>query len=689
MSKARIFTAVLSALAMLNALGCGIPQHRAQFDIEMLKYGDLVEATGEIQSELEIDRGEELILSPSTFADSKTKITEISLETAIREALTNSKVLRDLGGRLVQAPQTSRTIMDPAIRETDPLSGIEGALSEFDARWSNSLFFEKNDRGINSTIHPNQVLQQDLLNFQTKIAKTNAFGTTYSLGNNIGYEKNNSLQQVWKSNWSADIQAEIRQPLLQGRGVPFNRVAGPNSTIGDINGIVIARVNTSISQLDFELGIRDLVNNVENAYWDLYFAYRLYESRKKSRDAALDTFTKINSRSDVDKDAKDQASEQYWYFEDELLAAQTGRVIDGTRSNNGSTGGTFQGNIGIQVAERRLRLLIGRKINSVDTIRPNQDPTIAGVKFNWNAISQEALRNRSEIRRQKLFVKHAGLEVAATYNFLLPRVDLIGGYRWRGFGGNDPEFGNPNPQFDNVFRNLASGDFQEIFLGAEAALPVGFRQAHSALQNAKLKQSRQNAILDELKRQIVYDLSNAYASVDRTFKQTQINYNRLKAAQDRSASIQSKRDDTPSGIDLMLDAERRQAEAEIEFFRSIVSYVVAIKNVHLEKGSLLQYNNIFLSDFGISTDPILNGELGVESPPSPEKTIEKFERETPNPPTQASDNKPADKKFSLPSDSFTPDLTNPAPKKDNAATLPSLKSEIEVSPVFKTLTNPK
>ena len=114
---------------MLNALGCGIPQHRAQFDIEMLKYGDLVEATGEIQSELEIDRGEELILSPSTFADSKTKITEISLETAIREALTNSKVLRDLGGRLVQAPQTSRTIMDPAIRETDPLSGIEGTHS--------------------------------------------------------------------------------------------------------------------------------------------------------------------------------------------------------------------------------------------------------------------------------------------------------------------------------------------------------------------------------------------------------------------------------------------------------------------------------------------------------------------------------------------------------------------------------
>ena len=31
---------------------------------------------------------------------------------------------------------------------------------------------------------------------------------------------------------------------------------------------------TDISLADFEIGLRDFVSNVENAYWDLYFAYR-------------------------------------------------------------------------------------------------------------------------------------------------------------------------------------------------------------------------------------------------------------------------------------------------------------------------------------------------------------------------------------------------------------------------------
>ena len=684
MSKVYISIAVLTVFTLLNAAGCGIPQHRKQFDKEMLKYGDLLDSTSAIQTELEMARGEEQVPIPNTFAAQK-NVQELSLEAAIREALTNSKVLRGLGGRLVQAPQTSRTIMDPAIKETDPTTGIEGALSEFDARWSNSLFFEKNDRGINSVIHPDQVLQQDLFNFQTKLAKTTASGTTFSLGQQIGYEENNSTQQMWKSSWSTNIQAEIRQPLLQGKGVNFNRVAGPNSTVGNFNGVVIARVNTGISQLDFELGIRDLVNNVENAYWDLYFAYRLYESRKKARDAALDTFQKINSRSDVDQDAKDQANEQYWYFEDELLAARTGRVIDGTRSNNGSTGGTFQGNIGIQVAERRLRLIIGRPINGDDEIRPNKDPTTAGVKFDWDAISQEALRNRSEIRRQKLFVKQAGLEVAATYNFLLPRLDLIGGYRLQGFGGNDA-YNTANPQFKNVFQNLTSGDFQELFVGAEAVLPVGFRQAHSALRNAKLKQSRQNAILTEVKRQVVHDLSNAYASVDRTFKQTQINFNRLEAAQARIKSIESKRDATPSGFDLMLDAERRQAEAEVEFFRSLVSYVVAIKNVHLEKGSLLQYNNVFLSDFGIPANPSVNINSNNESLRPDPKSTSKTNRNTSDKTPQSSNASSIEKAISKSYESSISVLKAQTSKqKDNSSKSPT-GPEVEVSPVFKTLT---
>ena len=37
---------------------------------------------------------------------------------------------------------------------------------------------------------------------------------------------------------------------------------------------LVARIRTDISIADFEIGLRDYVSNVENAYWDLYYAYR-------------------------------------------------------------------------------------------------------------------------------------------------------------------------------------------------------------------------------------------------------------------------------------------------------------------------------------------------------------------------------------------------------------------------------
>ena len=44
----------------------------------------------------------------------------LSLAEVIEIALANSQVLRDLGGVVVRAPETTRTTYDAAIAETDP-----------------------------------------------------------------------------------------------------------------------------------------------------------------------------------------------------------------------------------------------------------------------------------------------------------------------------------------------------------------------------------------------------------------------------------------------------------------------------------------------------------------------------------------------------------------------------------------
>jgi hypothetical protein len=54
------------------------------------------------------------------------------------------------------------------------------------------------------------------------------------------------------------------------------------------------------------------------------------------------------------------------------------------------------------------------------------------------------------------------------------------------------------------------------------------------------------------------------------------------------------RDKAP--LDLYLEAQRRLADSESRFFASLVDYALAIKNVHFEKGSLLENNDVFLAE---------------------------------------------------------------------------------------------
>src|SRR6185295_13578961 len=87
---------------------------------------------------------DESLASPKPWTiqtDGTPEYWDISLEEAIQLTLANSRVMRDLGGAVVRAPATTRATMDPAIVETDPRTGIEAALSEFDARFQTSIFW--------------------------------------------------------------------------------------------------------------------------------------------------------------------------------------------------------------------------------------------------------------------------------------------------------------------------------------------------------------------------------------------------------------------------------------------------------------------------------------------------------------------------------------------------------------------
>jgi outer membrane protein TolC len=561
-----------------------------------------------------------------------TNYLELSLEEVVHLALQNSKILRDLGGTVLRTPDASRAKPDPSIIETDPRYGIEGALSAFDATFTSNFSYESNDRALNNVFFGGgtRLLQQDFGTIQTQIAKTAATGTKFAVRNYTQYDRNNAPGNLFPGAYTTWYEVEARQPLMRGSGTQFNRIAGPNAQPGIINGVLIARINSDISLADFEMGVRNFVSDVENVYWDLYFAYRDVDAKVSARNAALETWRRIialNERGrrggEAEKEA--QAREQYFRFEEEAQNSLHGRLIDGTRTYNGSTGGTFRGSGGIYVVERRLRLMTGLPINDGRLIRPVDEPFSAKVEFAWEATVIEGLTRRPELRRQKWQIKKREAELEANKNFLKPQLDVIGRYRYRGFG-KDFFPGTGTGPFNNAIDDLLSGKFQEWQTGVELSFPIGYRQAYAAIRHAELQLVRDRQLLAEQERSVVYDLSNAIAESERAFTLVETNLNRRIAAAEQVAAVQTAFENDNASLDSVLDAQRRLSEAEVAFYRSRVEYQLSIKNIQLERGTLLDYNEIYLNEGAWPDKAYDDAEIreSLRGDPHQYNTIEEF-----------------------------------------------------------------
>ena len=536
----------------------------------------------------------------------------MSLDECIAAALQNSPVIRDLGGVILRSPDSTVTDNDPALTYADPRFGEQAALSAFDAVYRGQLLFQKNDGLFNNQfIGDEGAFQQDLAEYRSGVSKLAATGARYEFNHVVNYELNNSPSNRFNGTGSTSfaydtfLEAEVRQPLFQGAGTTFNRIAGPNNAIGVYNGILIARVNTDIALADFEARVRDLISDVENTYWDLYFAYRDLEAKIEARNGAYDIWRNVEANKGEKSAAIiGQAKEQYYRFAADVEDAIQGRLNEGTRTNNGSSSGTFRATGGVRTSERRLRLITGMVLNDSQLLVPSETPVDAASVFDWDQSRNNAFARRPELRRQRWRIKARELELLASKNHLLPRVDLLATYRARGFGrdlfgdGNQLiQDGTFEEQSDSsAFGTLLNNDLQEWELGVDVSVPIGFRVQHSAQRHAELNLSREVAVLREQERQVAFGLSNAIGELSRTNRVRAANLNRLNAANEQFEAIQNIWREQDTTIDLVLEAQRRVIEAKLQYFQSQVESMLAIKAIHFEQGTLFAYHNVALSE---------------------------------------------------------------------------------------------
>ncbi len=546
----------------------------------------------------------------------------VTLEDCVKMALDNSKVMRTLGGRyassaqtqraqvgeapdaLITSPDAIRSVYDPAIMEATPFTGTEYALSAFDTVLASSITWQRNDRPQNvreglATAIFNPVFQENNANFQASLSKTNATGGTWTVSNTTFYDQTNTPTWQVPSTYALTYQAAFNQPLMQGAGVMYNRIAGPYNpftpTATGLNtpafdGVMLARINVDIALADFEGGVRNLVYDVENAYWELYFAYRALQATKTGRDSALQTWQKIHALytvgargGEAEKEAQSRA--QYYLFRGQVQTS----LNDLFRSEN------------------RLRYVIGLAVADGRLIRPADEPTTAELHFDWREVHSEAIARSVELRRQKWRIKERELEIIAAKNLLQPRLDASGQYNYYGLGdqligGANPAGGNGQLAYpynlvgSNAYRSLFSGQFQQYQLGLNYQMTLGFRAALSTLRYYQLNLAREKARLQDQELEVSHEIGDAIRNMEYNYNLAQTNFNRRVATEKQVEAVRAAFEADTVTLDLLLDAQRQRADAEVAYFRTLTDYQRGIAQVHYRKGSILEYDGVYLAE---------------------------------------------------------------------------------------------
>ncbi len=503
---------------------------------------------------------------------------DLTLQEAVQLALESSDVLRNLGGSVVPAPQGSQTEFNPSLTELNPLGGTQAALAAYDVTTSSQLFWQKTDPPTLGD--PGNFQNLFILGFgqtqgvyQHQIQKRTATGANYALRSNVGYNRFAQGGSIF----AGSLEAEWRQPMMQGAGTTFNLIAGPNAPVGSYGGVFIARINTDISLADFESGVIQLINDVETAYWELYFAYRNLDALISGRESALRAWQQASERLKSGLDARDSEAQARAFFYQ--FSAQVNDALSGTQ--------------GLYASEQRLRYMIGFTATDGRIIRPSTDPLQAMVMFDWQSALSDAINDRVEVRRQRWNIKQSELELIAARLNRRARLDALSQYRVRGVG--DHLTGS-----DDFFDSLGSFNFQEWRSGLEWSFPVGLRQASTAFRSAQLNLSRDVALLEEQQLRISHDLSNAARQIARSYEQLQINYNRVEADKAQVEVLEARFKSGRDNIRFLLQAQQQLAQSTSALFRALVDYNLAVRDFHREKGSLLTYNQVSLAEDGIN-----------------------------------------------------------------------------------------
>jgi len=422
-------------------------------------------------------------------------------------------------------------------------------------------------------------LQQNTFTINLNYQQAFATGTIVSAGFFNNRQSVNSIFTSLSPALNAQMQVQIRQPLLAGFGF------GPN-----LRFLRIAKNDKEISDIAFRDQVIATVTQIENIYWDLVSAYeqaRVNEQSLTFAQQSLDIARKqLNLQAIPELDVT-RAEAEVSRRDQDLTIARTNLQLQESLIKNALTK-SLEDPVLEEMPVIPTDSLQNRKVE-VET-RPILD------------LIQEALQARPELSESLIDLHNREITRKAASNALLPTVDLVASYGGTGLAGLDnPAYtlGGTNTvprDFGGAFANAWNNSAPDYYVGASLTIPLRNRVAKADQYRSELEYRQAEVRLEELKKQIRIEVRNARYALEQSAARVAAAAKGRDLAQHLFEITQKEQQLGAASSFQTLGAQRDLALAQLDFVNAMTVYEKSRVELDRATGRTLEHNGIEVQD---------------------------------------------------------------------------------------------
>ncbi len=479
--------------------------------------------------------------------------------------------------------------LGPVITSFDPI--ITGTLQEDHAESVSSSLFN----GV-------PILAQNTGTVNFSYNQGFQWGTNLSVGFNNVRTTSNVPFNTYSPLINSSLRVQLTQHLLQGFGFPANT-----------RFIHIAKNNRELTDVAFRLQIIDSVDQIENIYWDLVYAYENARVQNESLSFAQKTLSDTKKQVEIGSLAPiEVVRAQSTVAQDQQLVttAQTNLQLEQLLMKNALTrtlkDPTF--------ATAEVIPTSTMEIPTEEQVVPTED------------LINEALRHRAELVETRIDLNSRDYSNKAVRSALLPSLDLFAYYAGSGLGGSQnpsnlcanqtPDqlllgfCAGPNPNnggataiptvspvsINGTWNQLVNSTAPDKGLGLQLNIPIRNRAAQAVQIRSELEYRQAQMRQQQIENQVGIEVRNAQYAVQQNRASVDSAKAALALARESLDAEQKKYQFGTSTTTLVLQYQSQLATAESTLVNATVAYEKSRIELDRATGSLLDHNGISMDD---------------------------------------------------------------------------------------------